>query len=104
MLWSLRDENVVNLVYCNFAVSYPGLLSFIHWFLGNGPNALSLSFILSGNVPYYIPRQHPNAILDQKLCEDRGKSLLDSVSEFMVNFTYVFNIQSFNLIYLCLKL
>lgn len=51
--------------------------------IGNGPNALSLSFILSGNVPYYIPRQHPNAILDQKLCEDRGKSLLDSDLEYL---------------------
>ena len=48
--------------------------------LGNGPNALSLSYLLSGNVPYYIPHQHPNTILDQKLCEERGKSLLDSVS------------------------
>lgn len=48
--------------------------------LGNGPNALSLSYLLSGNEPYYIPHQHPNAILDQKLCEECGKSLLDSVS------------------------
>ena len=47
---------------------------------GNGPNALSLSYVLSGNVPYYIPHQHPNTLLDQKLCEERGKSLLDNVS------------------------
>ena len=48
--------------------------------LGNGPNALSLSYLLSGNEPYYIPHQHPNTILDQKLYEECGKSLLDSVS------------------------
>lgn len=49
--------------------------------LGNGPNALSLSYLLSGNEPYYIPHQHPNTILDQKLYEECGKSLLDSVSK-----------------------
>lgn len=48
--------------------------------VGNGPNALSLSYVLSGHEPYYIPHQHPNAILDQKLCEKRGNSLLDNVS------------------------
>lgn len=48
---------------------------------GNGPNALNLSYVLSGNEPYYIPHQHPNTILDQKLREECGKSLLDSVSE-----------------------
>lgn len=51
--------------------------------IGNGPNSLSLSYILSGNVPYYIPHQHPNAILDQKLCEERGKSLLDKELEYL---------------------
>lgn len=49
-------------------------------FAGNGPSALSLSYLLSGNVPYYIPHQHPNVILDQKLSEEPGKSLLDTVS------------------------
>ncbi|PFX21994.1 Oxidative stress-induced growth inhibitor 1 [Stylophora pistillata] len=51
--------------------------------IGNGPSALSLSYLLSGNVPYYIPHQHPNVILDQKLCEEPGKSLLDVDLEYL---------------------
>ncbi|KAJ7360551.1 Oxidative stress-induced growth inhibitor 2 [Desmophyllum pertusum] len=51
--------------------------------IGNGPNALNLSYVLSGNEPYYIPHQHPNTILDQKLREECGKSLLDSDLEYL---------------------
>ncbi|XP_058971380.2 oxidative stress-induced growth inhibitor 1-like [Pocillopora verrucosa] len=51
--------------------------------IGNGPSALSLSYLLSGNVPYYIPHQHPNVILDQKLSEEPGKSLLDTDLEYL---------------------
>ena len=53
---------------------------FLFVFSGNGPNAISLSYILSGYVPHYIPHQHPNPILDSKLREELGKSLLDKVS------------------------
>lgn len=48
-------------------------------FPGNGPNALSLSYMLAGNWPYYLPNQHPDPILNQKLCEDPSKSLVEQV-------------------------
>ncbi|EDO41573.1 predicted protein [Nematostella vectensis] len=44
---------------------------------GNGPNALALSYMLSGNWPYYMPHQHPDPLLDHKLCSESGKSLIE---------------------------
>jgi hypothetical protein len=43
--------------------------------VGNGPSALILSFILSGNIPYYNPaKPHPDPILQKKIL--RSPSLL----------------------------
>ena len=58
---------------------------------GNGPNACMLSYILTGNWPYYIPHQHPDPILDHKLCKEPGKSLIEKVmhSELIIPKTIV---------------
>ncbi|ANB13924.1 hypothetical protein AWJ20_4875 [Sugiyamaella lignohabitans] len=57
--------------------------------VGSGPSALSLSFILNGNIPYYDPvpyGPHPDeslhyCLLNYTAGNDLGKSLLDAVAD-----------------------
>lgn len=51
--------------------------------IGNGPSGICLSYMLSGNWPYYVPHQHPDPILDEKLCKDSGKSVLEMDLEYV---------------------
>lgn len=51
--------------------------------IGNGPNGLALSYMLAGNWPYYMTHQHPDPILDHKLCEEPGKSLVEQDLEYL---------------------
>ncbi|KAK6185826.1 hypothetical protein SNE40_007974 [Patella caerulea] len=52
--------------------------------VGNGPSAISLSFLLSGNRPYYNGIPHSNEILTRKL-EDikNGLSIVDQDLEYL---------------------
>ncbi|KAK3085452.1 hypothetical protein FSP39_003576, partial [Pinctada imbricata] len=52
-------------------------------FTGNGPSAISLSYLLDGNRPYYNGNPHPNKYLHEKLQALGGKeSILDQNLEF----------------------
>ncbi|GIY30690.1 oxidative stress-induced growth inhibitor 1 [Caerostris extrusa] len=45
--------------------------------IGNGPSAITLSYMLSGNWPYYNGLPHPIDFLQYRLEENRDKSLLE---------------------------
>lgn len=48
---------------------------------GNGPSGICLSYLLSGHIPYVKPGAiHPNPLLQRKLTEAPGVSILDQVS------------------------
>jgi len=51
--------------------------------IGNGPNGLALSYMLAGNWPYYMLHQHPDPILNHKLCEEPSKSLVEQDLEYL---------------------
>jgi len=51
--------------------------------IGNGPNALTLSYMLAGNWPYYMAHHHPDPILNHKLCEELGKSLIEQDLDYL---------------------
>ncbi|XP_065570742.1 oxidative stress-induced growth inhibitor 1-like isoform X1 [Artemia franciscana] len=54
--------------------------------IGNGPSAITLSFMLSGWRPYYngsLQRNHPNEFLHARLMENPGMSLVDQNLEFL---------------------
>ena len=50
---------------------------------GNGPSALTLSFFLNGNWPYY-DGQHPDEVLHARLSYEKDKSIMDMVSILIV--------------------
>ncbi|XP_035207736.1 oxidative stress-induced growth inhibitor 1-like [Stegodyphus dumicola] len=45
--------------------------------IGNGPSAITLSYMLAGNWPYYNGLPHPIDYLQYRLEENKGKSLLE---------------------------
>lgn len=45
--------------------------------IGNGPSAITLSYMLAGNWPYYNDVPHPIDFLQNRLEENRGYSLLE---------------------------
>ena len=47
-------------------------------YTGNGPSALTLSFLLNGNWPYY-DGEHPDEILHARLSYEKEKSILEMV-------------------------
>lgn len=48
---------------------------------GNGPSGICLSYLLSGHIPYVKPGAiHPHPLLQRKLAEAPGVSILDQVS------------------------
>ncbi|XP_046368148.1 oxidative stress-induced growth inhibitor 2-like [Haliotis rufescens] len=51
--------------------------------VGNGPSAISLSFMLSGNRPYFNGATHPNDILTKKLQNTKDISLVEQDLEFL---------------------
>ncbi|CAG2112223.1 unnamed protein product [Medioppia subpectinata] len=53
--------------------------------IGNGPSAISLSYMLSGNWPYYTSQSHPNEYLHQRLIDDNvlNKSLVEQDLELL---------------------
>lgn len=49
-------------------------------FTGNGPSGICLSYLLSGHTPYVRPDAvHPHPLLQRKLAEAPGVSILDQV-------------------------
>ncbi|XP_064639755.1 oxidative stress-induced growth inhibitor 1-like [Lineus longissimus] len=51
--------------------------------VGNGPSAITLSFLLSGNTPYYNGAPVPNEFLQYKLSDNPDKSLFDLDLEYL---------------------
>lgn len=47
--------------------------------LGNGPSAITLSYMLAGNWPYYNDLPHPIDFLQNRLEENKEYSLLEQV-------------------------
>lgn len=48
--------------------------------IGNGPSGICLSYLLSGYTPYVRPgAAHPHPLLQKKLAEASGVSILDQV-------------------------
>lgn len=49
---------------------------------GNGPSGICLSYLLSGYTPYVKPdAEHPHPLLQRKLAEAPGVSILDQVGQ-----------------------
>lgn len=49
---------------------------------GNGPSGICLSYLLSGYTPYVKPDAvHPHPLLQRKLSEAPGVSIMDQVSQ-----------------------
>lgn len=49
---------------------------------GNGPSGICLSYLLSGYTPYVKPDStHPHPLLQRKLTEAQGVSILDQVGQ-----------------------
>ncbi|CAH1780134.1 unnamed protein product [Owenia fusiformis] len=51
--------------------------------IGNGPSALTLSYLLAGNRCYYNGNPHPNEFLGYKLDENRDQSLIEQDLEYL---------------------
>ncbi|KAM5263167.1 oxidative stress-induced growth inhibitor 1 [Ctenodactylus gundi] len=52
--------------------------------IGNGPSGICLSYLLSGHVPYVRPEAvHPHPLLQRKLAEAPGCSILDQDLEYL---------------------
>ncbi|KAI5805628.1 hypothetical protein DFH27DRAFT_590717 [Peziza echinospora] len=61
-------------------------------FLGNGPAALFLSFLLHGNIPSYDPityGPHPDPVLHRKLCADGAPSSLYEILQSPEDIAYL---------------
>lgn len=58
-----------------------------NFFAGNGPSALTLSYLLNGNWPYYNGH-HPDDIIHARLDFDKTKSILEAVSSITPLFQY----------------
>ena len=69
-------------VCIHVSLGFPYIYFFIFHSLlaGNGPSGISLSYILSGNWPYFTGEPHPNPILQPKLEENPDQSILELVS------------------------
>lgn len=52
-------------------------------FQGNGPSAITLSYMLAGNWPYYNGLPHPVEFLQYRLQENKQYSLLEQVNSFL---------------------
>ncbi|XP_006821878.1 oxidative stress-induced growth inhibitor 1-like [Saccoglossus kowalevskii] len=51
--------------------------------IGNGPSGICLSYMLSGNTPYFTGQPHPNIYLQQKLEEHPDISILEQDLEYL---------------------
>ncbi|CAH7055420.1 oxidative stress-induced growth inhibitor 1 [Phodopus roborovskii] len=52
--------------------------------IGNGPSGICLSYLLSGHIPYVKPGTiHPHPLLQRKLAEAPGVSILDQDLEYL---------------------
>lgn len=51
--------------------------------IGNGPSAITLSYLLAGNWPYYSDQDHSNEYLLYRLRENADKSLVEQDLEFL---------------------
>ncbi|XP_022100915.1 oxidative stress-induced growth inhibitor 2-like [Acanthaster planci] len=51
--------------------------------VGNGPSGISLSYLLSGNWPYYTGEPHPDPYLHARLLENEEQSILQQDLEFL---------------------
>uniref|UniRef100_UPI00398EE07A oxidative stress-induced growth inhibitor 1-like isoform X1 n=2 Tax=Pristiophorus japonicus TaxID=55135 RepID=UPI00398EE07A len=64
--------------------SVHGLTAFPVIVIGNGPSAICLSYLLSGYRPYFKESSiHPNPILQRKLEENLGISIIEQDLEFL---------------------
>lgn len=69
----VKNVVIVGKFFKNLLQKYPNQ-PFLFFFKGNGPSAISLSYMLSGNVPYYVG-EVSDEYLHKRLTNNRKETI-----------------------------